>query len=60
MRRQSVDLQRAMIAAVAERLNALRALSFVELAKLPDMSDEEVGLVNGKKLKFNLEQLIWL
>lgn len=55
MRRQLVDRQRAMIAALAERLNALRALSFVELVKLPDMSDEEVVIVNGKKLKF----IVW-
>jgi len=52
MRRQSVDLQQAMSAAVAERLNVLRTLGFAELAKLPDMSDEEVVIVNGKKLKF--------
>lgn len=44
MRRQSVDLQQAVIAAVSKRLAGLSAKSCDELAVLPDQSSEEIDL----------------
>lgn len=44
MRRQSVDLQQAVTAAVSRKLAALSAKSYDELAGLPDQGSEEIDL----------------
>lgn len=48
MRRQSVDLQQAVTAAVSEKLTSLSAKSCDELAALPNESSEEVNVQGGK------------
>ncbi len=53
MRRRSVDRQQAVAAAVSERLNALSAKTFEEIAALPKESSEEL-IIAGKKIIFSV------
>ena len=48
MRRQSVDLQQAVTAAVSDKLAGLSGKSFDDLASLPEQISEEVDLRGTK------------
>jgi len=53
MRHQSVDRQRAITAAVSERLNSLSAKQFEDLAALPKKSSEDL-VIAGKKITLSV------
>jgi len=53
MRRQSVDRQQTITAAVSERLSSLSAKRFEDLAALPKVSSEDI-VIAGKKITLSV------